>query len=463
MAKHKITDRFIAERVAEAKAAKARGEGRNRVFYDDHKDAPPGFGVRVTKAGAVSFVLNYYAQGAERRATVGRYGPAPLLSIAAARKEAAKLRALVLAGRDPVAEKRAAVEAKKAADDAKRERDRHTLAKLVETYLDDLRAQGKPERTARDYETLFTRAVAKPFPKIAALPLDSVTVEAVMPAFHRLLKGGAVRDPEKLAALMKAAFNAARGAHSDASRHRYAGLKVKGNPLVDLRVPRPKKSPEEARKAKAERYWTLTQPQLAAYWQRIAAMDDAYGAMLRLHLLTGGQRREQLARLTRDDYDEAAGIITLWDGKGRRRELREHKLPLLPEAVQAIEAMAGDRGEYLVTTDKGRTPVSASVLDHACGRVGAAMVAAGEIPRPVTPGTIRRTVETLLGQAGVFKEVRAQLQSHGLNGVQDRHYDMGDYLEHKREALELLRRLCEPAPDNVIHISDSRKKAGSRR
>src|SRR5690606_16242931 len=177
--------------------------------------------------------------------------------------------------------------------------------------------------------------------------------------------------------------------------------------------------------------WTLTQPQLAAYWQRIAAMDDAYGAMLRLHLLTGGQRREQLARLTRDDYDEAAGIITLWDGKGRRRELREHKLPLLPEAVQAIEAMAGDRGEYLVTTDKGRTPVSASVLDHACGRVGAAMVAAGEIPRAVTPGTIRRTVETLLGQAGVVKEVSAQLQSHGPNGVQDRHYDMGDYLERK--------------------------------
>lgn len=463
MAKHKITDRFIAEKVAEAKAARAVGEGRNRVYYDDHKDAPAGFGVRVTKAGAVAFVLNYYAQGAERRATVGRYGPAPGLSITAARKEAAKLRAQVLAGGDPVAAKRAAKEAARAAAEAKRERDRHTLAKLVETHIADLRAKGKPERTARDYETLFARAVAEPFPKIAALPLDAVTVEAVMPAFHRLLKARSVRDPEKLAALLKAAFNAARGAQSDAGRHRYGAFKVKSNPLADLQVRRDEEStPEQARAAK-ERQWTLTQPQLAAYWKRIATMDDAYGAMLRLHLLTGGQRREQLVRLTRADYDEAAGVITLWDGKGRRRKLREHKLPLLPEAVQAIQAMAGDRGEYLVTTDKGRTPASASVLDHACGRVGAAMVEAGETPRAVTPGTIRRTVETLLGQAGVFKEVRAQLQSHGLNGVQDRHYDMGDYLEHKREALELLRALCEPTPDNVIHISDSRKKAGSRR
>src|SRR5690606_10296609 len=217
-------------------------------------------------------------------ATVGRYGPAPGLSITAARKEAAKLRAQVLAGGDPVAAKRAAKEAARAAAEAKRERDRHTLAKLVETYLDDLRAQGKPERTARDYETLFARAVAEPFPKIAALPLDSVTIGAVQPAFERLLKAGAVRDPEKLAALLKAAFNAAKSVGTDMSRHRYSALKVRGNPLADLRVPRPKKSAEEARKAKAERYWTLTQPQLAAYWKRIAAMDDAYGAMLRLHL-----------------------------------------------------------------------------------------------------------------------------------------------------------------------------------
>src|SRR5690606_24840109 len=128
--------------------------------------------------------------------------------------------------------------------------------------------------------------------------------------------------------------------------------KVKANPLADLQVRRDEEStPEQARTAK-ERQWTLTQPQLAAYWARIAAQDDAYGAMLRLHLLTGGQRREQLARLTRSDYDATAGVITLWDGKGRRRKLREHKLPLLPEAVDAIEAMAGDRGDHLVTADK---------------------------------------------------------------------------------------------------------------
>ncbi|NLE67841.1 MAG: DUF4102 domain-containing protein, partial [Lentisphaerae bacterium] len=106
MAKHKISDSFIAARVDEAHAAAAAGKRRTRIFYDDHKNAPPGFCVRVTAAGGVSFVLNYYATGAERRLTIGPYGPAPALSITAARKEAAKVRALVLAGRDPLGERR---------------------------------------------------------------------------------------------------------------------------------------------------------------------------------------------------------------------------------------------------------------------------------------------------------------------------------------------------------------------
>jgi hypothetical protein len=463
MAKHTITEKFIAARVAEAHQVKGTPKARNRVFYDDHKDAPTGFGVCITKAGAASFVLNYYATGAERRATIGKFGPAPALSITAARKDAAKVRTKVQAGADPVDDARAAkraklaaLEAAKAVAEAKRARDQHTLAALVAAYIADLTRQGRPKRTARDYETLFERAVAVPFPKIAALPLDEVTTDAVLPAFHRLQKGGAVRDPEKLAACLRAAFNAAMGISSDSRQLAYSEFKVTANPLANLKVSRPKVTPAEARDKKAEKYWTLTQQELAAYWARIEAQEDANGAMLRLHLLTGGQRREQLVRITRADYDEAAHIITLWDGKGRRSTPREHRLPLLPEAEAALLAMAGDRGEHLVTLDKGRKAASVTMLDHACGRVADAMLKAGEVRRAVTPGTIRRTIETMLGQAGVFKEIRAQLQSHGINGVQDRHYDMGDYLEYKREALEKLRALCNPKPDNVTQL---RRKA----
>ncbi len=51
---------------------------------------------------------------------------------------------------------------------------------------------------------------------------------------------------------------------------------------------------------------------------------------------------------------------------------------------------------------------------------------------------------------GIGREVRAQLQSHGLGGVQDRHYDDHDYMPEKRAALlDLLNTV--PA-DNVTPI-----------
>lgn len=60
-----------------------------------------------------------------------------------------------------------------------------------------------------------------------------------------------------------------------------------------------------------------------------------------------------------------------------------------------------------------------------------------------TLGDLRRTVETRLAAAGVSRETRAQLQSHGLSGVQVRHYDRHDYLQEKRQALEILYQLLE--------------------
>jgi hypothetical protein len=49
---------------------------------------------------------------------------------------------------------------------------------------------------------------------------------------------------------------------------------------------------------------------------------------------------------------------------------------------------------------------------------------------------IRRTCETMMAAMGISKDLRAQIQSHGLGGVQDKHYDRHDYMDEKRSALE---------------------------
>lgn len=49
---------------------------------------------------------------------------------------------------------------------------------------------------------------------------------------------------------------------------------------------------------------------------------------------------------------------------------------------------------------------------------------------------LRRTCETMLAALKVSSDVRAQLQSHGLGGIQQRHYDRHDYALEKRQALQ---------------------------
>ncbi len=68
--------------------------------------------------------------------------------------------------------------------------------------------------------------------------------------------------------------------------------------------------------------------------------------------------------------------------------------------------------------------------------IAAEMATANEIRELFQLRDIRRTCETMLASLGVSSDVRAQLQSHGLGGVQTRHYDRHDYMAEKRQALK---------------------------
>jgi hypothetical protein len=63
---------------------------------------------------------------------------------------------------------------------------------------------------------------------------------------------------------------------------------------------------------------------------------------------------------------------------------------------------------------------------------------------------IRSGVETLLASARISADHRGRLQSHGISGVQNRHYDGHDYMDEKRHALATLGGLLTDQPaDNV--------------
>src|ERR1035441_4958494 len=91
----------MGKRIVEKSIKKMEApEMGNRIEWDSEI---PGFGVRITAAGAVSFILDYRIHGRQRRYTIGR---SPEWSPTAAREQAGELRRLIAKGNDPMEERR---------------------------------------------------------------------------------------------------------------------------------------------------------------------------------------------------------------------------------------------------------------------------------------------------------------------------------------------------------------------
>ena len=91
----------------------------------------------------------------------------------------------------------------------------------------------------------------------------------------------------------------------------------------------------------------------------------------------------------------------------------------------------------------GKVTVSLETLSVLVSSISRDMMKAKEAREPFQLRDLRRTAETMLASLGVSSDVRAQLQSHGLGGIQQRHYDRHDYMVEKRQALELWARHVE--------------------
>lgn len=310
-------------------------------------------------------------------------------------------------------------EAKRRAVAAKHEADKHTLESLLEDYCRNLEGLG---RTAfKDARSIFKLHVIEAWPKIAALPANQVTGEEVADMMRRVLELGKGRTANKLRSYVRAAYQTARAARSKASVPlHFKAYNVVANPAADT-------EPDEAQNKADKR--PLSAAELRNYWEVIKTMDGFKGAVLRLHLLTGGQRIEQLVKLLSSDV--SGDSILLYDGKGRPgKPPRPHTVPLIPAAAAAL-LDCKPQGHFALSTEGGKTHLGAITLS-AWAVEAAANIADFQAKR------IRSGVETLLASVGVSSEIRGRLQSHGIAGVQARHYDGHDYLKEKRKALETL-------------------------
>ncbi|MBH1391854.1 hypothetical protein I5U25_02835 [Stenotrophomonas maltophilia] len=424
--------------------------------------APRGAGcldVRKLAGGQLRYYYRYTKTNGQRDRLLIGTG----LALSAAREAAAALSRRYQAGdrdlRDAIAAEAAAAESAKA--DALAESTRRsgaTLGALMTAYAQSLEDAGKVSAAAT--RASIKRHIEEPWPALWARPASELELDDLLPILSRMVRAKKLREGGKIRSYLRAAYAAAIAAKQDAAApDALRALNVSRNPARDLAT----------LDSGQPRDRVLSVSELRAYWRRIETMPGRRGALLRFHLLTGGQRIAQLMRLKWSDHDHDAdtgtGSVRLLDIKGRRRLPRVHLVPLLPRMAADLATLRGDNDgdgdgarPHLFSLTAGKAPATYDEFRGIMDPVVANMVAAEELASPFTPGDLRRTVETRLAALGLSEEVRGHLQSHGLSGVQKRHYNFFEYDAEKRAAVEALLELLTGAGATVVPI---RKSAGS--
>ena len=295
----RITDKLVRE-------IKPPSSGNRRVYDTDIK----GFGVRVTAAGARAFILNYYADGRERRYTIGSY---PDWSVAAARKEAADLKRAIDKGDDPLGtrqESRAAP----------------TMAELFQRYAAEHLPRKAP-RAAADDRSMWEKII---LPFFGHRKVVDVT-HADCDRLHREVGSNRPVRANRVIEVLRKAMNLAIrwGWRSD-------------NPASGVH-----RNPEEGR----ERY--LTRDEVGRLMAALSAHRERTSATaIRLMLLTGCRRGEALAAGWAE-FDLAAGVWIKPSAHTKQRKV--HRAKLSGAAIDILRAwQTAASGEFVFPGQTGR-------------------------------------------------------------------------------------------------------------
>jgi hypothetical protein len=181
------------------------------------------------------------------------------------------------------------------------------------------------------------------------------------------------------------------------------------------------------------------------------------------------RKKDERVDWTKFTLDQLEWVIPAERMKGEDGEARPHLVPLTPDILQILETLPlFKRGNFLFSTTFGEKPtcigdkikkkIDARMLRtlKALARLRGDDPAKAELKHWVNHD-IRRTVRSNLSRLRVTEEAREAVIAHarpGIKGV----YDLYDYLDEKREALELwavrLRSIVEPPPSaaNVIQF-----------
>lgn len=389
--------------------AEAPAKGQ-RFIFDDHRDAPRGFGLRITTAGGRAFVLNYTVDGRERRKTIG---PWPTWSLEAARAEAHDLLRGIAKGNDPLEEKR-------------RRKAEPTIADLAEEWL---RKHASGLRSESAIRALIENDLV---PAIGTMKVSDVRRRDVID----VIEAKAATAPRQAALLL----GHARRLMDYATDRDF----IPANPLAGLKPASVKVEGRKDPLRAVVRQRILDHDEVRAFWTGVETADLHKLTALALKLvLVTGQRPGEVAGMHEREINGRVWTIPA-DRRGKTETshtvwLTDTALEIVADARAEIDRLQRRRAApwagFIFEAVPGR-PITNAALCRAVDREHEAFGAKQVAPwGRWTPHDLRRTMRTGLSACRVRPDIAELTIGHTKRGIVAV-YDQHGFDDERRAAME---------------------------
>lgn len=388
---------FSVERISKMRCE----EGKRQSFYRDGKT--PGLGLRVTAAGAKTYIFETRMRNRTLRLTIG---DERTWAIDAAQKEATRLKALTDKGIDP---RRVRAE-EIAADEAQRRQTESEAVLVSQAWTEYLTHHEKRwgARHLADHRNLSQAGGTK------RKRGDELTVEGVLYPLMNLrmadVTSAVLIDWQAKEASVRA--NSARqGFELFRTFWRWAGTKPAYASVISTGAIDDKDVREEVPTRKSKRFDVLERAHLRSWFNAVRGLSNPVVRGYLQALILTGARREEMAELRWEGVDFQWG--SLWIKDKVAEEGR--KIPLTPYLAGLLSALPR-KNEWVFSSP---TAAEGRIAEPRIAHNRALSVAGLE---HVTLHGLRRTFASLAEWVEMPRGVVAQIMGHAPNATAEKHY-----------------------------------------